>query len=315
MIFPQALLPLLLILQPVIAEDSDLSADLVGCSEVSCPKENAYDRCTVDNNTYLGIGLARIPDIPSSLEGLSLVRGVNVSDNSNLGNETTPRAFQSVYYLGAPSEMVIDELSGCAVLFNDPPAKKFSGSHERGASGSCSDVIEEDCIDALTRRGRQIADRQSGANHTCEAFKRDLDENPVEECSGYRGKDLGLGNFTVASLDNLTAADNSSSCWPITPKSDRLFEIGEYTALGNYSAEHILDKAYGISSVLTVVFGQGGNSSVDQATAQLTCLKVITEEEKPEDSETGSKGAASIVGYGSLTPWLAVLLGGLFCAL
>ena len=66
---------LALFLCSTLARDSDL----VGCKAVSCPTEGAEDTCTLAQDTFLGIGTAPIPDVPSSLEGLSLVKGVNLT--------------------------------------------------------------------------------------------------------------------------------------------------------------------------------------------------------------------------------------------
>lgn len=49
---------------------------------------------------------------------------------------------------------------------------------------------------------------------------------------------------------------------------------------------------YKITPVLTVFFAGGGNRHlVNRTTAQLTCLKVVTEEH-PDDAGNGSKDAA-----------------------
>ena len=109
-----ALLPLFLSL--IIAEN----ADLVGCNEVSCPRNGADDRCTVEDETFLGVGVSHIPDVPTALEGFSLVKGVNVSAGmAGKDNDKPTRAFTSVYYLGMPEEADTEGLSGCAVIFNN----------------------------------------------------------------------------------------------------------------------------------------------------------------------------------------------------
>lgn len=223
----KAAITLLLLLRPVLADETDLPEDLVGCNDVSCPNQGPFDRCMVEDHTFMGIGLARVPDVPSSFEGLSLVRGVNVTQDISQTNDTYPRAFISTYYLGMPSEMDAADLSGCAVIFNEGPSGRFGGGGGDipASYGSCPDVMDEECMDALTERARSFA-RDSGPNR-CQRLERNLTQDPISECSDFSGKNRGLGNFTITPLNNLSAVDNSSSnCWPITPKSDRLFEIG-----------------------------------------------------------------------------------------
>lgn len=227
-----------LLASSTFAKDGDLSSDLVGCDEVSCPKEGADDRCTVGDNTFLGIGLSRIPDVPSSLDGFSLVKGVNVS--AGLGgkdNDKALRPYKSFYYLGTPSDVDAKDLSGCVVIFNDAPDKKFDGpeleggnrTDTRAASGTCSDVIDQKCIDKLTERATKVAG-EAGSN-TCSALVKEFKGLSLDECDGFAGKTNMLGSFTVKSLDDLDKVSNSTDCWPIEPKTDQLLELGNVTAM------------------------------------------------------------------------------------
>ncbi|EZF17065.1 hypothetical protein H112_05507 [Trichophyton rubrum D6] len=47
---------------------------LVGCNSVGCPTIDGYDRCTVEAVAHIGVGLSRIHNSPSELEGFSLVK-------------------------------------------------------------------------------------------------------------------------------------------------------------------------------------------------------------------------------------------------
>ncbi|KAJ0421247.1 hypothetical protein BJY00DRAFT_300919 [Aspergillus carlsbadensis] len=339
-------------LSSVLAQgsSSDLPDPIVGCTDVSCPNDG-WDSCTVADNTFVGVGLARIADIPSALFGLSLVKGVNISesgdpDSSTHGADET-RPYKSVYYLGTPSNLDTSALSGCAVIFNDPPTRHFeepkiNGSSvnvdTRAATGSCADVIEQSCIDALTRQAREVDYGSAGSNSTggssgsgspCSALERDLRENAPEECGDLTGAGDGLGEFSVVSLgdaEGISAQRNSSSdCWPVLPKSDRLLQLAEDTATvcllslslhllvspaatsltnaiqNNYTNEANLAEVYKITPILTVFTsgsGSGNNSLVDETSAQLTCLKVVTTQntenaENATDTD-GGDGAASL---------------------
>lgn len=59
---------------------------------------------------------------------------------------------------------------------------------------------------------------------------------------------------------------------------------------GNNTAAANLQQVYKITPVLTAFFGQ--SQLVNKTTAQLTCLKVVTEEH-PDDADDGSKNAAA----------------------
>ncbi|KAI9041354.1 uncharacterized protein KD926_006930 [Aspergillus affinis] len=312
-------LVLLSLLLPSALAADDLSQSIVGCNDLSCPKEGADDRCTVDDHTFLGVGLARIIDAPSSLEGISLVKGVNVSaGGAGSDNDKPTRPFTSVYYLGTPSDVKTSNLSGCAVIFNDPPSSKFDGADlegntrnktdTRAAYGTCPDVVDQRCINALTKRASEVAD--DADSNPCSALERELKKDDLDDCKNLGGAGNGLGNFTVTSFGDLKSVSNSSAeCWPITPKSDGLAEIAVETSHSNYTASALIDEAYKITPVLTV-FLSGNGSAVDETSSQLTCLKVVTKENasEAENGESSSASALEISG-GVRAAGMAVLLG------
>ncbi|KAF7526963.1 hypothetical protein PCG10_003517 [Penicillium crustosum] len=309
-------LALSLFISSTLAEDGELSSSLVGCNEVSCPKEGSNDRCTVGGNTFLGIGLSRIPDVPPPLEGFSLIKGVNVSAAlAGKDNDKATRPFKSFYYLGTPSDIETKDLSGCVVVFHNAPSKKFNGSELEGnsngtdvraASGTCSDVIDKICIEKLTEKATKLAKETDG--DVCTTLDQELKKTSLDECNGFAGKGSSLGNFTVKSLDGLNAVKNSSGCWPIQPKSDQLVEIASATTLKDYSAQALLDEAYKITPVLTVFARKDNISLVNQTASQLTCLKVVTEDD-PSDDENGSENTAVAIRASGFSAGIAVLAG------
>jgi hypothetical protein len=179
---------------------------------------------------------------------------VNISesgdpDSSTHGADET-RPYKSVYYLGVPSGLDTSALSGCAVVFHDPPTRHFmepkiNGSSvnvdTRAATGSCPDVIEQSCIDALTRQARGLEYGRAGTNSTgssgsgspCYALERALRENAPEECGDLTRAGDGLGEFSVVSLRDASGIspqrNSSSDCWPVLPKSDALLQFAEDT--------------------------------------------------------------------------------------
>ncbi|KAJ5499776.1 hypothetical protein N7453_008827 [Penicillium expansum] len=297
-------LVLSLFLSSTLAKDGELSSSLVGCNEVSCPKKGSDDRCTVEENTFLGIGLSRIPD------------GINVSAAlAGKENDQATRPFNSFYYLGTPSDVETKDLSGCVVVFHDAPSKKFdgpelegnpNGTDIRAASGTCSDVIDKTCIEKLTEKASKLGEETNG--NVCTALERELKETSLDECDGFAGKGSNLGNFTVKSLDDFNAVKNSSDCWPIQPKSDQLVEIASITTLKNYSAQALLEEVYKITPVLTVFARKGNSSLVNQTASQLTCLKVVTEEDASDDKDSSENTAVAVKASG-FAAGIAVLTG------
>ncbi|KAJ5576045.1 hypothetical protein N7535_002971 [Penicillium sp. DV-2018c] len=317
---PSALAVLLsLFLSSAVADDAKLSSNLVGCDEVSCPKKGAYDRCTVGNNTFMGIGLSHIADAPSSLDGFALVKGVNVS--AGLGgkdNDKPTRPFKSFYYLGAPSDVEAKDLSGCVVVFHDPPSKMFkgpklegkdNGTDIRAASGTCSDVIDKKCIKKITDRATKLGDENGG--DVCERLDREFKKNAPDECDGFAGNGRSFGRFSVQSLNNLTSIPNSTDCWPVKPKSDQLLGIVGRTTLRNYSGNALVDEAYKITPILTVFVGKDNSSLVKETSSQLTCLKVVTKE-NPDDDEDSDKNSALMMKGSGFAGGIAVLVAAIF---
>jgi hypothetical protein len=277
---------------------------------------------------------------------------VNISESGHADSSThgadETRPYKSVYYLGAPSGLDTSALSGCAVVFHDPPTRHFTepkinGSSvnvdTRAATGSCPDVIEQSCIDALTRQARELEYERAGSNSTgssspCSALERALRDDAPEECGDLTGAGDSLGEFSVVSLgdvEGISVLQNSSSdCWPVLPKSDALLQFAEDSVRvclplpslpllppvpsllaslltashanpiqNNYTNEANLAEVYKITPILTVfTFGDGNNSLVDETSAQLTCLKVVTTQntenaENATDTD-GGDGAASL---------------------
>ncbi|KAL4963714.1 uncharacterized protein BDV14DRAFT_201683 [Aspergillus stella-maris] len=283
---------LFVLVAPILsALAQDLSAGIVGCTDVDCPNDG-WDACTVADDTYGGIGLARIVDAPESLDGISLVKGVHIEDSQSGGSGDNGaeegRTFNSVYFLGTPSNLDINDLFGCAVIFNDPPTSHFEhpkvngtvDTDDRAATGTCPDVIQQGCIDALTEQARNV--RYSDSN-ACSALQSDLRNNAPDECSDLTGSGDGLGSFEVVSLGNIStisqSANASSNCWPVLPKSDNLARLTNATSMGNYTDEGNLAEMYKITPILTVFTSSNdSNSLVNSTTASLTCLKVVTDQ-------------------------------------
>lgn len=193
----------------------ELDETIVGCEAVGCPLDDYEPHCTLTNITFEDIGLARIPDLPDSLADFSIVKGVNISgDGAN--------DFTSVYYLGTPGDVSLDEVHGCAVIFHDPPQNEFAP--DGNGDHTCSGVIPQDCVDAIQDRATRVADEDP--DNLCAALRDDLEDNSIDACENLVAGGQGIGRISVtalSSLENIEGDRNSTSdCWPILPKSANL---------------------------------------------------------------------------------------------
>ncbi|KAK2836073.1 hypothetical protein FQN49_006708 [Arthroderma sp. PD_2] len=307
-----ALLPLLF--SPIFANDTKL----VGCDEVGCPRHRSNDRCTVEDTTFIGVGVSPISNTPS--EGISLVKAVNVSVTPVQVNGSQEYPFRSFYYLGTPENIKAGDLSGCAIIFNNPPSKVFEYPMKEGkvgdtllnrtdtlaATGTCSDVIEQSCLDTITQRARDAANNANG--NACQALEQELKKDDFRGCSSFRRGQgsTSLGNFTIKSIRDLHAVRSSSDCWPVQRKSDNLMQIAEVISNGSSSrAEDIYQEAYKITPVLTVFGGDDG--LVDSFSSQITCLKMVSHTHYPEGD--GAEDSAAALGGSWLIAAVAALVG------
>ncbi|CBF69438.1 predicted protein [Aspergillus nidulans FGSC A4] len=317
-----------LFLAPVISSlAQDLPTDIVGCKDLDCPNEG-WDSCTVADETYAGVGLARVSNAPDSLAGISLVKGVHIEDPKSGGNaggdgSEESRSFRSVYYLGTPSNLEVADVSGCAVVFNDPPTGHFDVPKlndsitvdTRASYGTCPDVIQQGCIEGLTRQAGKL--QYSGSN-ACSALASDLRNNPPDECSDMTGSGDGLGSFDVVSLSNLStisqSANGSSNCWPILPKTDNLAQLYDDTTKGNYTEQGNLAEMYKITPILTVFTSDNStNSPVNNTAASLTCLKVVgtqdvTNATDPTDTDVDAAPLSAVNMVGASVAAIATLI-------
>lgn len=81
-----------------------------------------------------------------------------------------------------------------------------------------------------------------------------------------------------------------------------------YTLQKNYSAQALLEEVYKITPVLTVFARNGNSSLVNQTASQLTCLKVVTEEDASDDKDSSENTAVAIKASG-FAAGIAVLTG------
>ncbi|KAI8685063.1 hypothetical protein NCS57_00174300 [Fusarium keratoplasticum] len=271
----------------------DLDQTIVGCEAVSCPMDNFDPHCTVTNITFENIGLTRIPDISESLDYFSIVKGVNISGHG-------ADDFTSVYYLGTPEDVSLDEVHGCAVIFHDPPQDTFDefGSH------ACAEVMGQRCVDAIQDRASKVAEGKS--RDLCKALQEDLLKNDIDACDNLTGGGKSIGRISakdLSKLENIGGSRNSTSdCWPILPKSANLAEM--FTEFGGLNASTAYPELNRITPLLTLfVKGQGKDSIVNETVSRLTCIKI---------NSTQTLGPEVGVNAASLSRASALAAGGAF---
>ncbi|KAI8691876.1 hypothetical protein NCS56_00181200 [Fusarium sp. Ph1] len=267
----------------LLGNAQDLDETIVGCEAVSCPMDNFDPHCTLTNITFENIGLTRIPDVPESLDYFSIVKGVNISGRG-------ADDFTSVYYLGTPEDVPLDEVQGCAVIFHDPPQDTFDefGSH------NCAEVMGQRCVDAIQDRASKVAEGKS--KDLCKALQEDLQKADIDACDNLTGGGKGIGKISVkdlSKLENIEVSRNSSSdCWPILPKSANLAEMfTEFVEFeGGLNASTAYPELNRITPLLTLfVKGNGKDSIVNETVSRLSCIKInSTQNIGPEEGENAA---------------------------
>ncbi|KAI5456074.1 hypothetical protein BGZ63DRAFT_468358 [Mariannaea sp. PMI_226] len=262
--------PLLISILAVQGLAQDLDETIVGCDAVQCPLDNHDEpHCKVENTTFQNIGLTRIPDVPDSLNDFSIVKGVGISGP----NDDT---YTNVYYLGTPQYVSLDEVYGCAVLFQDPPEQNFP----QNGTGTCSDVINHDCIVAL----QDLAVAKVTYKYVdgiCKVLQESLEESKITACENFAGRGKGFGSLATISISNLTniqGKDNvTSDCWPILPKSANLaplyYDIRAWD--GGPSPKTAYNELHRITPILTLFMTKYNSKSVvTKSVSRLSCIKI-----------------------------------------
>jgi hypothetical protein len=199
---------LILLLPPFLAPIFAKDTNLLGCNELSCPKEGTNDRCKTEGNIFLGVGLSPFSVAPA-LRGLSILKDVNVSTRlAGKDNDKPTRPFKSIYYRATPEDAKPPNLQGCAVIFNDPPRKKFKGSELEGRNGIDSCAATETYSDMIEQRTTNVTEKSQRDWTICDNVEQEL-KNDFNECSGFGGGDTSLGNFSVKSFGDFYEVKNS----------------------------------------------------------------------------------------------------------
>ncbi|KAK2858418.1 hypothetical protein FQN49_004754 [Arthroderma sp. PD_2] len=196
--------------------------------------------------------------------------------------------------MATPEDKETKALTGCVVIFNDPPFKRFKYpmkegkvggtivdmTDSRAATGACIDGIDQSCIGTVTQRARDL--NYDANRNNCEILERELNKDSLIDVLGLAAK----------------------------RKSDRLMKIAKFTSYGNNANTYnaYIEQGYKISPVLTVFVG-GSDSLVDRTSSQMMCLKVVTAEEGIDDPNRSGSLATTLGGSGLVVTSIAALVG------
>ncbi|RMJ06961.1 hypothetical protein CDV36_013435 [Fusarium kuroshium] len=249
----------------------NLTDTIVGCDAVQCPVVNDENQCKVGNDTFLDIGLTRIPDLPDSLTDFSIVKGVNISLTSR-----DEELFTSVYYLGTPQNVSLDQVHGCAVFF-EPSAKKFA----ENTTGTCSDIIDPECIAGIQEVAMNALTYKY-IDGICSDVQKELEDSNITACKSYLGTEPDFQRsvfaISLSNLSNIEGKDNATSdCWPMLPKSANLAPL--FYSFKSWDGGPFPDSAYEevhkIVPILTLFMAKSNSKNVVSKTVgSMSCIKI-----------------------------------------
>ncbi|KAK4185787.1 hypothetical protein QBC35DRAFT_297153 [Podospora australis] len=302
---------------------------------------------------FQAIGVTRIPtDIPA-LQGLSLTLGASVNATITGVEYGDSYDTQTTVLFNTPKGFNKDkDIGGCALFFdsvNDETVNfGTNGNEVKTSQGTCSQALSESCVSALLKRAKEVSVQGLSLKAACDKMEEAFDGEVDRACSdfavdGYsytEERDLkvfspsaipitGVPLKTVhRQLDwvsepvEIQETDDASACWPTLPvgKDERPVITGIYSSRFATNIEELAGKKfYRVMPVLTIFLpmaDSGGEASLSQTEAQLTCVKVVEETSffsenfwvPVKRSEGGRLVASSALGVSMLAGALAMLL-------
>ncbi|KAI0456196.1 hypothetical protein F5B21DRAFT_513529 [Xylaria acuta] len=243
-------------------QSQDLKNTIVGCIEMECPAgtSNSNDNYTVAGNSFIYVGLTRVPNTQESLEGLSWIKGFSII--SSPGN----RMLLSSFFPSSSPDLNLDKTGACAVFLHDiSTSLSLSEGKSDFSEGTCSDAMGADCVNALLDWTKTVVERSKNSSVSnvdlCFALQDDLRENIHDACLHVtRRPCTNLTSTMLAgngSPDPISANENkTSNYWP-----------------GSYYAKDSLEVSLAITPILTAFYPSGEGNIVDSVEAFLTLLR------------------------------------------
>ncbi|KAF4976744.1 hypothetical protein FZEAL_6622 [Fusarium zealandicum] len=261
----------------------------VGCNDISTAGVNDETNCTVVDQSLNTIGFTQVPfDRDSPFWGLSWVEGIGPKPNSSdYGNRH--------FYLGTPVGVDMSFMTACAFFFTNINKDVEWKGHKRESQGNCEEALSSGCVEAMTDRASKFNIKGMAAQEACEAIRDDFVDNFDSACasiSPVKSRDKWLNvtaqrkdedsetpppsakMLTLCSLDltgkgapsPISKSENeTSTCWPVLPKSADLTFVRSFGA----KEEGIF---WSIVPILTVLV-PGESSPMRYTQSHMSCLK------------------------------------------
>ncbi|KAK4101896.1 hypothetical protein N658DRAFT_485766 [Parathielavia hyrcaniae] len=270
-----------------VAADNDIPSYL-SYFDVASPlsARSTSATCMVNNRTFTAVGIANLESPNDALNGLSWVIGAGAEDVNSTDSEAPERRFEQSFYLGSPRGFEFEGTGACALFFTQVSDEvHFNGDADpRVSKGTCSDAMTDDCISALVDRAKKVdLDGLSGAA-ACERLQQDFADNFDSACAAFApASSSSWSGITAKALSGEGSPRPISEqlnavldCWPVLPTADDLRLVESTNNTGDLDESTLVENFFSVTPILTVFFpGNGGNSLVSQAEAQLSCLKAV----------------------------------------
>lgn len=207
-----------------------------------------------------------------------------------------------------------------------PENKSLFHKSSTASSSYCQQFLPSDCVSSLTDKLSSLAEEHtlsSSESRTCPDIASSLQSDIPSSCTALDDvvvRGVALTGSTAA--EPLTDSQNSSSnCYPTLPKTNDLTRQFSYNISASMNISDTAPAIEGETPILSMFWSNEGgkDSKIENATAQLTCLRPIDEttasndtkqEDGGDDDTNGAnpmKGGSSIFGV-AVTAGVVVLL-------
>ncbi len=193
----------------VSAQDSN-NQTIVGCAAIGCPastQDTANDNCTVAGRSFPYVGITSIPSASEALSGLAWSKGFNITDSQDQGGRT----FGSSFYLDTPADLDLGNTGACAIFFHGAsPFLTFDrdAPTDETTQGTCGDAMGSACVDALTKRARDLdVGDATSPGEACDKLREDFEKNMDDAC-------LQISKGSWSNLTSVGKCRQSPPIWP-----------------------------------------------------------------------------------------------------
>ncbi|KAK0616580.1 hypothetical protein B0T14DRAFT_249776 [Immersiella caudata] len=201
-----------------------LGRTIQSCADVQCPTKGTTTTvsCTLTNETYTNVGVAKIPDT----SGLSWVQAI-------VGKDLETRHFIKDFFL-ASNNLNVTDGGACALFFTkvSDRVKWVEGTLPVDVSqGTCAQAMSESCVRKLVERAKGVDLRGLAGEQACGKLQTEFKANLDGECAGAVAGTRWMGVEArvlsgAGAPEPITPEQNvSSNCWPVQPKSFDLTRV------------------------------------------------------------------------------------------